>query len=1361
MPLFINSKDVKPKVQVFVRTPPSHRSKTFYFELHPETSVSSLKETIKKKIGVEERHQRLYIRENVQLCDLLTLEENGVDKDELISLRLSLDDANDDDVPKDKASIEDEYLRDLSSKIESSWKELAKHLGYKEAEIADIQTTNEGSTEESRHMLLTWWEKTTDRNEAAQKLRRALEAIGLTDLAQKAPVTSESRDEAAGPEPERRRDAGVDEESKQNEAASTEEEKLKKERVGDQDKPQLISRRYVQVFIRSHCSHRPRIMCLQVDPETSVLLLKVIMSEKIGVLPQQQRLFIRRNFRNFELHNLLTLHDCGIHQDENISLRLCTDGLLGGGPKGKYPVDDQFFRDLASKTESSWEQLAKSLGYGEDEIKQFQKIYQENKERSLRMLLSWWRKQPNREEGFQSLRDALQSIGHVELALMIPSEEQRRMEQEEVADREKRGTSSEGRRPRQEETAHLDKLQPQVQLRCAEKQKEQKGTTSSENQRTCQEEVTHRDKHGPSVQVRGTEEQSRKKGTTSEGQRPTRDEIAHQDEPKPELHMGGAKKKFKQNETTSSEDQRQGQQEAAHRDKPQPEVQVRGANEHSRKRGATSSEDKRPEQEKVAHRDEPQPKVQVRGVKEQSRRKGASSSDDQRPEQEEVAHREEPQPEVQVRGAKEHSRKRGATSSEDQRPEREEVTHRDKTQPQVQMGVAKNKIKQNETTSSEDQRQGQQEAAHRDKPQPEVQVRGAKEQSRRKGASSSEDHRPEQDEVAHRDKPQPEVQVRWAKEHSRKRGATSSEDNRPEQEEVAHRDEPQPKVQVRGAKEQSGRKGASSSEDHRPEQEEVAHREEPKPPVQEGVTGIESRSAEVRRAHSSPSDAADQCRSELKDRYTTTGSYVQLIPWVDDDMKHIMNIYTELQLEKGDQDDIEGDVAEYGDIFLIKTKDGKVIRRAVLCGSPGMGKSTIIDKMAYDWAKGIALKTFTLLFVLKMSALDQTSELVESVFDQLLSDDTNVNKCDLEAFIKDNGSRVLILIDGFDEFGTTYLEPKKFGSILRMLNRKFGKECFVVVTTRPSQFAKLKSKPLIEKPFTHVKVLGFREEDIGQYVGNFFPSRLDDSEGLLDRIQSSDVLSDLARSPMILLLMCLIWREEETLPDTLSRLFSEAIRYIFQRKMPEILEEAMSEIVISIGRVALEGLVSPKQRLSFQEGEFEKSALDKAIKAGILTSQMVMKRRGTHNNVQFIHKTLQEYCAAMYWQSLLSKGDWEFQKILDKLGHPENFEYMLRFCCGDNQQCTTQILRMLNEKNLHDEDIETETVMELALNCYFESQTKDLLSVDFVESFLTGNIELSGNDSLNSFVWLLQHVAEETESSGVDYFDKSQFEIYR
>ncbi|XP_038052751.1 uncharacterized protein LOC119725418 [Patiria miniata] len=400
-----NTEDVKQKLHLFVRTSLSKKPKTLYFELHPETLASSLKETIQKRIGVEARYQRLYIRRNFQLCDLLTLEENGVGKDEIISLHLSVDGPNDDSVAKDKANIEDEYLKDLSSKSELSWKELAEHLGYAEAEIADIQSSNEGSNEAGRHMLLTWWEKTADRDEAAQKLRRALEAIGLTDLAQNVPVTNESRDEAARPVPDRRHDSGVDEENKESKVTSTKEKTQK-------------SFSYVQVFIRCNLTQKPRTLCFQLDPETSVWCLKQILNEIISVHPQQQRLFIRRNSRNFELCNLLTLYDYGIQHDENISLRLCTDGLLGGGPKAE--ISELTLSDVVRRLGHDWKELATHLGFTSADISTFEadnpgKVYYQK----FQMLVAWRQRQPTIGGQMDVLCAALTRIDRTDIVTFL------------------------------------------------------------------------------------------------------------------------------------------------------------------------------------------------------------------------------------------------------------------------------------------------------------------------------------------------------------------------------------------------------------------------------------------------------------------------------------------------------------------------------------------------------------------------------------------------------------------------------------------------------------------------------------------------------------------------------------------------------------------------------------------------------------------------------------------------------------------------------------------------------------------------------------------------------------------------------
>ena len=82
-----------------------------------------------------------------------------------------------------------------------------------------------------------------------------------------------------------------------------------------------------------------------------------------------------------------------------------------------------------------------------------------------------------------------------------------------------------------------------------------------------------------------------------------------------------------------------------------------------------------------------------------------------------------------------------------------------------------------------------------------------------------------------------------------------------------------------------------------------------------------------------------------------------MIPWVDDDKMHIMDIYTKLLLvqshkQVGRKGKGETKLKSYEDIFFYKTRDGHLIKRAILNGSAGLGKTTLFDKMAYDWAKG-------------------------------------------------------------------------------------------------------------------------------------------------------------------------------------------------------------------------------------------------------------------------------------------------------------------------------------------------------------------------------------------------------------------------
>ncbi|XP_022111279.1 uncharacterized protein LOC110990540 isoform X2 [Acanthaster planci] len=546
------------------------------------------------------------------------------------------------------------------------------------------------------------------------------------------------------------------------------------------------------------------------------------------------------------------------------------------------------------------------------------------------------------------------------------------------------------------------------------------------------------------------------------------------------------------------------------------------------------------------------------------------------------------------------------------------------------------------------------------------------------------------------------------------------------------------------------------------------------------------------------SNAGEACAAALEDYYKDSCSHVSLLPWVHDDMKHITDIHTRPRLTLGAKgatrlketslaaESFSGTILEsYEEIFLEKTKEDNHVLVAVINGLHGTGKTTLFHKMAYDWACGKALKRFKLLILLKMSALEQSSDLIEAMFGQLLDEETSIQKDALKEYVRNPGnvSKVLVLLDGFDEFMTTNLERSSFGSVLKILKQKVFRGCTVLVSTRPSHFNKLLTHELVREPFTHVRILGFSDDDVVEYVNKFFRPEekgflgLDgrksnkpiqvaggaaQAEGILNKIRSSGVLFHLARTPMLLLFMCLLWREEKTLPETLSGLFGDAMYFIFNAK--GVPEEEMSDIVIGIGEAGLKhGFLSQNQDTFVKKSDFKQpNMLDKALEVGILTKQKVLQRLRTQNIIQFIHPTFQEFSAAKYLQSLLKVDIKTFRTTLYEVISRDavGFEYLLRFCCGDNQDCTVEVLKQFVEIFLDDLSLYS-TLGQLALHCYFEGRSKFLPPKEFTDAFITTDIIFDGrdwddSDLFISLAYFLKRVAEHDKEHGTRHLAKIQ-----
>ncbi|XP_038044960.1 NACHT, LRR and PYD domains-containing protein 3-like [Patiria miniata] len=529
-----------------------------------------------------------------------------------------------------------------------------------------------------------------------------------------------------------------------------------------------------------------------------------------------------------------------------------------------------------------------------------------------------------------------------------------------------------------------------------------------------------------------------------------------------------------------------------------------------------------------------------------------------------------------------------------------------------------------------------------------------------------------------------------------------------------------------------------------------------------GVNPQSQKPDQVSRVGDLNQEVGNKARDLLRKCYKTTGSYVQLNPGVPDDQRPIVGIYTKLRVrtKKGTVEE------EYSEETVYSTEYDKIFKdwpetefnRAILFGIGGVGKSTIFDKIAYDWADEACeiLKRFKLVFLLKMYALFQESDLVDSIFDQLLGVKSGVAKVELDKFIQDNSNKVLILLDGFDEMRTKTLDAASFGSTLKALSRTEYRDCFVLVSTRPSHLEKLMSKSLVQNPCTHVEVLGFTKEDVNEYILKFYYKDPISGSALIQNIEKSNTLLDFSKNPMLLLLMCLLWREKKQLPETTSRLFTEAVDYMFTRKGYTCSSEDASKTVIAIGKTALRGFVSADQNFSFQKDEFEQNALDLALKAGILTQQRVIKNLKCHNNIQFMHKTIQEYCAGKYLQSVHMSNQGflykvfpfgKFQNNLRQLcqtieGVVSN-DFLLRFCCGDNEKCMTDIVRLLDckfNKDRHKPMYQSHVIQLISQHCFFESQSKEIPQCLTSNSLIPSDIKVGNNNEFRILICLLKMI---------------------
>ena len=422
---------------------------------------------------------------------------------------------------------------------------------------------------------------------------------------------------------------------------------------------------------------------------------------------------------------------------------------------------------------------------------------------------------------------------------------------------------------------------------------------------------------------------------------------------------------------------------------------------------------------------------------------------------------------------------------------------------------------------------------------------------------------------------------------------------------------------------------------------------------------------------------SEPCQEKLKSYYDTF-SKVKIVPWDESSSIQIDEIYTPLGWVR-DHSKPSGVTQEkledYTDMFK-----GKPTRMLVY-GRPGIGKSTFCKKAAYDWSKALKeiLKNFYVLILIKLRDVCDAGNIRDVLHaSKLLASDGPISVNSLYDYIINNQDKVLLILDGYDEYSCA----KEHSPILEIWKGEQLRDCHVIVTTR-----QLKCDELRGPSHVQLEIQGFNSrEQKESFARKFLVGEQDPNEFI--HYLSKNGLDDMAKIPLLLLMLCTLWKEKhhEGLPKSRADIFTQFIQTMLDHKggshqsMPfqKVTSTEAREDLSNLGKAAFEALLQDRLyvRCSELPGNISRS-FEKLSEVGLF--QIVnLTSLNPEKGAYFIHKSVQEFLAAWHIKEEVSSIKEESTPSLSKVESFEEIVKMnevLKFACELSTEAAYAVFR--------------------------------------------------------------------------------------
>ena len=362
---------------------------------------------------------------------------------------------------------------------------------------------------------------------------------------------------------------------------------------------------------------------------------------------------------------------------------------------------------------------------------------------------------------------------------------------------------------------------------------------------------------------------------------------------------------------------------------------------------------------------------------------------------------------------------------------------------------------------------------------------------------------------------------------------------------------------------------------------------------------------------------------------------IEVAPWIRDYVTNMEELYCELVLEKlnnrpsGKEPET---LARYQLMFKGRSVSSKKI---LIKGDPGIGKTTLVKKIAWDWAKGQFSK-ISIVFFLYLKSVKPDEAIENAIIEQMPElEGLHIAPRKLESFIENFGDRCLLILDGLDEHA---LGQNK--DVVKVIQHRKYLKCNILLTSKPH------STREVERHFdTIVRVKGFARNEARKFASYIVPD--DNNVGQILDFNPAGTKRDIVLSecPILLSFMCILVRETEldltrktmSHGEIYTRMMQCLYKKFCNRTNIKFEHENFFKVITSLGKLALEALVTGYSL--FQRSRVVEEVDEEVFDYGLLIGNEDMIRHLVADIlITFPHRSIQELLGAFYFVLMLGAG---------------------------------------------------------------------------------------------------------------------------